>query len=135
MTDILENYFEALDRLKKGRPNIVSKGSKITNDAVALESGRGKGSIKKSRIIFFDLIQAIDAAAKEQSCPRDVQKERTEKFKIAGERYREWWEEALKREVSLLKEVFALKKELAQLKGQKVLPLRRKGTTDEEERI
>lgn len=35
MSDTLITYFEALERLKKGRQTIVPKGTKITNDAVA----------------------------------------------------------------------------------------------------
>lgn len=45
----LAEYFAALERLKAGKPRIVPKGSRITNDAISLEAGRGKGSIKKSR--------------------------------------------------------------------------------------
>ena len=55
-SDPLADYFEALDRLQKGRPRIVPLGTKITNDAVSLEAGRKKGSIKKSRDLFKDLI-------------------------------------------------------------------------------
>ena len=70
----LDDYFAALERLKKGTSKIVPKGTKITNDAVALEAGRGKGSIKKSRLVFADLIAAIDEAAKTQASPvRDNQ--------------------------------------------------------------
>jgi hypothetical protein len=52
MSNVLSEYFEALERLTKGRPVNVPKGSKITNDSVSLEAGRKKGTIKKSRPIF-----------------------------------------------------------------------------------
>ena len=65
MSDTLNVYFEALERLKKGRPTSVPKGTRITNDAVAIEAGRGKGSIKKSRAVFRALIEAIAQAAEE----------------------------------------------------------------------
>src|SRR5258708_24791305 len=72
----LEEYFAALERLKAGNPKIVRKGTKITNDAVSMEAGRGKGSIKKSRDAFADLISSITLAAAEQSSPKNKQKER-----------------------------------------------------------
>jgi len=36
----------------------------ITNDQVSLEAGRGRGSIKKSRPVFAELISAIEKASK-----------------------------------------------------------------------
>lgn len=123
-TGTLQDYFAALERLKQGRPNTVPKGMRITNDAVALEAGRGKGSIKKSRPIFYALIQAIDEAATAQSHPKYVEKERLRKAKESAEQYRRDLEAALAREVSLLREVYALKKQLSKLTGGKVLPLR-----------
>ena len=66
MTDSFLEYYEALERLKKDTPMRVLKGTKITNDAVSLEAGRGKGSIKKSRPIFADLIVAIQIASEQQ---------------------------------------------------------------------
>ena len=67
MSEMLGEYFEALERLKQGKPLHVSVGIKISNDSVALEAGRNKGAIKKSRSIFADLIVAIDMAANEQN--------------------------------------------------------------------
>lgn len=66
----MKEYFEALTRLREGTSTIVPKGTKITKDAVSLEAGRGKGSIKKSRIQFAELIKCIDEAAIEQRQPR-----------------------------------------------------------------
>lgn len=124
MTQLLADYFDALSRLKTGRPIHVPKGTKITNDAVSLEAGRGKGSIKKSRPVFADLIQAIDAAAAEQSKGSNQQKERLDKAKLSADQYRLELEAALAREVSLLYELYEVKKQLAQLTGANALPLR-----------
>jgi hypothetical protein len=124
MTQLLADYFSALDRLKTGHPINVPKGTKITNDAVSLEAGRGKGSIKKSRPVFADLIQAIDSAAEEQSKGLNQQREKLGKAKLSAEQYRRELEAALAREVSLLYELYEVKKQLAQLKGSNVLPLR-----------
>mgnify|MGYP006900717094 CR=1 FL=1 len=49
MNDTLQEYFDALDRLKSNNPTNVPKGSKINNDTVALEAGRKRGSIKKKQ--------------------------------------------------------------------------------------
>jgi hypothetical protein len=54
----VDKYFAALERLK-------ARGEPISNDAVALEAGSGRGSIKKSRPAYAELIAAIDAAAKQ----------------------------------------------------------------------
>ena len=120
----LDNYFSALDRMKKGCPTKVPKGTKITNDAVAREAGRGNGSIKKSRPVFAALIRAIDEAAAVQSKPENELKERLNKLKGMGEQLRRELEAALGRELSLLKELYEVKKELSQIKGSKVVPLR-----------
>jgi hypothetical protein len=124
MTQPLTDYFEALERLKTGRTTHVPKGTKITNDAVALEAGRGKGSIKKSRAIFNGLIQAIDAATAEQAKGQHQQREKLDKAKITVNQYRRELEASMAREVSLLYELYETKKQLARLTGANVLPLR-----------
>jgi len=121
MATTLNEYFEALARLKSNRPVHVPKGTKITNDAVSLEAGRGKGSIKKSRPLFADLIAAIDTAAAEHAAPGAVDQAKIAKSKAQVERYRTLYEEAIVREVSLLKENFELKRELQRLGGKKVI--------------
>ena len=130
MPDILTDYFDALERLKKGRPVNVSKGSKITNDSVSLEAGRKKGTIKKSRPIFSELIEAIDAAAKKEAKPRDEMKERLDEAKAEAGKYRKLWEEALCREVSLVKQLWdereAWIKEKVALTGAKVTSINSK---------
>lgn len=128
MADILNDYFEALERLKKGKPVNVPKGTKITNDSVSLEAGRKKGTIKKSRPIFSDLIEAIDEAGKVEAKPHDEMRGRLDEAKTEAGRYRTLWEEALAREVSLAlqlqKEREAWVKERAALTGGKVTPIR-----------
>lgn len=124
----LDEYFEALERLKNGRPEKIPKGSKITNDAVSLEAGRNKGSIKRSRPAFADLIQAIDEAAQSQAKPKNGLKERAYAEKEKSERYKVLWEEAIAREVSLLHELLELKQRLAKLSGENILPLRPQNT-------
>ena len=124
MADILKDYFDALERLKNGRPDNVRKGTKINNDNVSLEAGRKKGSIKRSRPIFAPLIAAIDLAAKENGDPIDEAKEQLIKAKAEAASYRKRWEESLCREVSRFKQLWdereAWAKKEAALTGQKV---------------
>lgn len=104
----VEKYFEALERLK-------ARGAPITNDAVAVEAGSGKGSIKKSRAGYAPLIAAIAQAAIEQkeakasADPLPVLKQQL--GYLQGR-----LDSALERELSLLNEVYLLREENAQLK-------------------
>lgn len=124
MSEILGEYFAALERLKIGRPVNVPKGTRITNDSVSLEAGRKKGTIKKSRAVFSDLIKAIDEAAKSQSKPHDEVQARLDATKAEVARYRALWEEALAREVSLVRQLWDEREvwatERAALTGSKV---------------
>lgn len=124
MRNTLNDYFEALERLKKNEPLIVPKDSKITNDSVALEAGRQKGSIKKSRPVFGDLIEAIEKASREQSKELNPVNEQVEKLKGEVAYYKNAWESALAREGSLINEVFELKREL-QIKNGNVFPFKK----------
>lgn len=124
MTKQIDEYYAALLRLKSDKPVRVPKGTKITNDAVALESGRGKGSIKKSRPIYLGLIEDINIAAENQEKNFNQEKAKLHKAKASADQYREQLEEALAREVSLLYELYELKKQLSKITGVNVLPIR-----------
>jgi hypothetical protein len=130
MSSAITDYFEALERLKAGRPINVPKGTKITNDSVSLEAGRKKGTIKKARPVFAALIGSIDAAAKEQAEPEDVAKATLDAAKDDAANYRKLWEEALTREVSLVKQLWDERKEWAKekaaLTGEKVTSINAK---------
>lgn len=116
MAEVLSEYFAALERLKNGKAIRVPRDTRITNDAVALEAGRGRGSIKRSRPLFADLIFAIENAATEKERPKLDQRHRLEKAKRSAQEYRRLYEESLCREVSLLHEVESLTRQLALLK-------------------
>lgn len=62
MTKTMHLYFEALRRLQEDNPIVVPKGTRISNDSVSLEAARKKGSIKRSRPEFAELIAAIKEA-------------------------------------------------------------------------
>ena len=130
MSSALIDYFEALERLIRGRPVNVSKGAKITNDNVSMEAGRKKGTIKKSRPVFKELIDSIDAAAAEYAQPLDSTKAALDAAKADAAMYRTLWEEALSREVSLVKQLWEEQKqwtkEKAALTGEKVVSINAK---------
>lgn len=118
----LSDYWEALQRLRLDQPIRVPKGSSINNDTVAIEAGRKRGSIKKSRASFSELINAIAAAStKEQSTPSATDKLKVEK--LAKNDYREKYHQALNRELMLIERVAQLEKEIVRLK--KVVPIKR----------
>jgi len=127
MSDKIDEYFQALARLQQGKPLRVTSGTKINNDTVSLEAGRKKGTIKKSRPIFHDLIAAIREAEETKSRPVDAQKEKLVAVKAEVIRYRTLWEEALKREVCLVKQLWEERREWASekaaLTGEKVTPI------------
>lgn len=108
--DVMTEYYDALDRLSKNTPIRVSRGSKISKDTVALEAGRGRGSIKKSRTQFLNLIESIERAAAKQKGGSDGDEN---SLRDDVRKYRDLYEAALVREVSLLVELTAVRAELA----------------------
>lgn len=110
----LNDYYAALERLKANKPTILPKGSAINNDTVALEAGRKRGSIKKSR--HTGLVQVIELAAQEAgqnvlSPTQQIEqaKSKTKAVKSAYEQLREDYEKLLEKVNSLLVENFELK--------------------------
>jgi hypothetical protein len=104
----VDKYFAALQRLK-------DRGAPISNDAVALEAGSGRGSIKKSRPAYSDLITAIENAAKK----RDEAKAASDPVPALRqdiELLKRRLDQVLERELCLLDEVYTLREENRQLK-------------------
>jgi hypothetical protein len=125
-----EDYYNALERLKTNKPNILSKGSyKINQDTVALEAGRGRGSIKPSRPQFEELIGAIEDVADVYN-NKDLEKLNKAKalaarYKSESDEFRENYYAALNREVMLVRRVSELEKYVNQLEAeQKVIHIR-----------
>ena len=113
----LNDYYAALERLKANKPEVLPKGSAINNDTVAMEAGRKRGSIKKSR--HAALIEAIELA--EQQAGQNVlspaqrieqAKTKTKAVKSDYEQLKEDYEKLLKKFNSLLLENFELKKRI-----------------------
>jgi hypothetical protein len=102
-------YFQALQRL-------VDRGASISNDTVALEAGSGRGSIKRSRPAYTELIAAIGLAAQEQAAKAKTDPMlglRQEKAIVT-----QLLDGALERELALLSEVYDLREEVRQLREQ-----------------
>ncbi len=62
MSKTLKNFYDALQRLVDGKPKVIAGAYSINNDTVALEAGRKRGTIKKSRPELAELIVAITEA-------------------------------------------------------------------------
>lgn len=110
MNETLNDYFEALERLKLNNPVHVPKNSKINNDMVALEAGRKRGSIKKSREMFTELIEAIDITAKENNADYDRLTAKISKLKNSTQNYKELYEKTINREIMYLERINELEK-------------------------
>ena len=113
----LNEYDAALERLKANKPTILPKGSAINNDTVALEAGRKRGSIKRSR--HAALVQAIELAAQQAgqnvlSPTQQIEqaKSRTKAVKSDYEQLQEDYEILLEKCTSLLMENFELRQKM-----------------------
>ncbi len=120
MSHPLRDYWEALDRLKNGKPIHIKSGGRITNDTVSLEAGRGRGSIKKSRPIFTDLIAAIKEVDSNTVEPTRKIIGKIDKYRDEAQKYRQLWESALARELSLLYELHEVKEDMKKIRSDKV---------------
>jgi hypothetical protein len=124
----LVDYFQALARLVANKPQRVRAGTLISNDAVSLEAGRQKGSIRAKRSVFKLLIEAIDEAAKKQTAPKkSAAKKRADSDQKLKEAIFER-DGARGREISLLYEVFQLRKMISEITGANVFPIRPMGS-------
>lgn len=118
-----EDYFAALKRIIEGKTRILSANSSINKDTVALEAGRKRGSIKKSRVEHSSIIAAIEAAAAQSLiAPKQTlklenlkQKKKTNHEEI--KRLKKDYEQALCQIVSLIHQNHALQAKLLALTG------------------
>ena len=106
----VDNYLSALERLKNNTPVVLPKGTRISKDTVALEAGRKRSSIKKSRPQFASLIEEIELAASIQSKPEDDSKGYLDKLKSEKDHYKNLYHQSLNRELMLIKRLSDLEK-------------------------
>lgn len=102
----VDKYHAALKRL-------VDRGDPISNDAVALEAGSGRGSIKKSRSAYTSLIADIEAAEKKRLEQRSAA-DPVPALQVRVDLLTRRLDQSLERELSLLNEVYSLREELRQ---------------------
>ncbi|RWU24951.1 hypothetical protein DM813_04185 [Pseudomonas alkylphenolica] len=108
ISDVILQYETALQRLVENKPNILPPGSKITINNVALEAGRGKGSIRKDRECFDQLRDKTKAAAAKQK------KENSAKPNKGAEKlFKDLYHESLARELLLISQIDELEKDLS----------------------
>ncbi|MFA0061776.1 hypothetical protein AB4370_18455 [Vibrio cyclitrophicus] len=120
-------YWEAFERLKKGKANIVDTTSpsfRFTKDNVAIEAGKSKGFVKQER--YPDLCDAIKKAEKARCSDeegihkkRDDIKRINSQKKKANNRYSQLKMEhelCLEKMVNLLLENFELRREIEELR-------------------
>ncbi len=101
----LDDYYKALERLINNKPINVPKNTKINNDTVALEAGRKRGSIKKSREIFSDLISEIEKISQNDKNKDKELLNKLIKYKNKALEYKELYEESLNRELMLIERI------------------------------
>jgi hypothetical protein len=112
----IDDYYDALQRIINNNPLNIPKGSKINNDTVALEAYRKRGSIKKSRKGFEQLITDIlEAESKRTQGVRKLEGklEKTKQDKLNIETL---YNESLNRELMYLETLNELEKEIEKYK-------------------
>lgn len=123
-------YWDALQRILEGKPVVVKRGDPISFDLVAIEAGRGRGSLKASRRQYDKIRQAIQEAADLQITPsarnlsdrqsRDKSKEKNQEIaSLKSER-----DAARGRELMLILYIDKLERELLELKKPRVVSIR-----------
>ena len=110
MSKAIKNFEDALQRLIDGKPRIISIPYSINNDTVALEAGRQRGTIKKSRPELAELLKTIAEAE-----ARRTSKNVTEKIDVRDIKLQEAHKkiQMLEAELSEIKDKY--KKQLEQL--------------------
>jgi hypothetical protein len=124
-----KHYYQALGRLMANTPLVVERNTVITNDSVALEAGRKKGTIKSGRVAFASLIKAINEARAMQAATSKKTKPVTPKtdHKAEAERYRTLLEASIGREIMLLNKIYELEAKLDNYSAQNVVRFPRSG--------
>ena len=112
-----KEYWQALERLKQGNPIRVPKYSQINKDTVALEAGRKRGSIKKSRDSFTELIKAIEQCQEQDQQQMPTAIERLKRERTLKINYRELYHQELNSKLMLVERLSQVEKELKQFKN------------------
>jgi hypothetical protein len=90
-------------------------------DIGALEAGRKRGSIKKSREVFLELIEAIKKASEDKSKNTSQHIEQITKIKDKMNNFKHLYEEALNRELMYIERINELEKALKNISSNKII--------------
>jgi hypothetical protein len=125
----IDNYYAALERLLNNNPEVLKKGSyKINQDAVCIESGVKRGSIKPVRGSQYEaLAEHIKEAAKKYESPLTKAQETDRKLKKRKEQvdeYQQKYRAAVNRELMLIRRVKELEERVKVLEGNVVAKIR-----------
>ena len=101
-------YEDALERLISGNPKRVPVGTKISFDSVSMEAGRGRGSLKSSRLNHAAIRKKILEAKKNLDGPVNHDAKRLMSQVQKAKTYRELYESSLNRELMLMQKLFDL---------------------------
>jgi len=82
MSKAIKNFENALQRLIDGKPIVIKIPYSINNDTVALEAGRKRGAIKKSRPELEELIVAIVKAEAHRTGQSKLEKQDIRDIKL-----------------------------------------------------
>ncbi|MBP0598873.1 hypothetical protein J8I26_12200 [Herbaspirillum sp. LeCh32-8] len=135
----MQEYFDALQRIKDRTPARISKDVPISLKSVAEEAGKHRSSIVRSRTSFATLIAAIEAAEKVDIELPDTTPSAAE-HQAESSNEPEWKDEAIARlthlleesicrEISLVEQVANLQREINALNAGNVSPFSQKNST------
>ncbi len=114
MNTIEQQYFEAWERLKAGKPKFVDKNMPINElNTVALEAGKKRGSLRKSN--FPDLCKKIQEFEIKENLLQKCIREKNVLKEIIKEKDK-LWKDSLGRELMLKKRLIELEMEIINLK-------------------
>ncbi|MCG3701313.1 hypothetical protein L5F41_04255 [Aliarcobacter butzleri] len=114
MNTIEQQYFEAWERLKAGKPKFVDKNMPINElNTVALEAGKKRGSLRTSN--FPDLCKKIQEFEIKENLLQKCIREKNVLKEIINEKDK-LWKDSLGRELMLKKRLIELEMEITSLK-------------------
>jgi hypothetical protein len=114
MTQTEQQYREAWERIKTGKPLIVGKNMPINQiDTVALEAGKKKGSLRKNKYpdLCKEIMEYEVVETRTQECVR-----LKEQYRVARDEKEALWKGALARELMMKKRLVELEMELKRIK-------------------
>jgi len=110
-----QEYRDAKLRLKTNQPINVAKGTKLSLDTVAIEAGRKKGAIRRSRYpsLYDEIIKEMEETTE---TPLQFAQRKRDDYKSQRDHYKGLLGKALGRELLLIERIKELEKEITTIK-------------------